>query len=355
MNLKLLISKTSEWLKGVGPDSEIVMSSRIRLARNITKYPFPNRASAKEKEAILKLMQKALTKNKYLQKSLFLDIEHMDAVDKQFLVERHLMSREHAGGDFGHALIIGDDELLSIMINEEDHLRLQVIQSGFQLFEALDIASKIDIELENSLEYAFSSEWGYLTACPTNVGTGLRASVMLHLPALILSKQINQVLQATSKLGLAIRGLYGEGTEALGNLFQISNHTTLGASEEDITRNISKVIRQIIEHEKNARNFLLKKNRTELENRVWRAYGILNNARIINSTESIELLSTVRLGLDLEIIDEGLIKRENVNELFILTQPAHLQKITGEVLDAKARDLRRANLLREKFQKIDNK
>lgn len=346
MNFKLLISKPSEWLRGTGPDSEIVMSSRIRLARNIEGFPYPNRGSIDDKEKIVDKIEDAVSKSEALKDAIFIRLDGVSPIDKQFLLERHLISKEQAMGDMGNALIIGQKEIISIMINEEDHLRIQVIKSGFQLFETLDEALTIDNQLEQLLPFSFSTDLGYLSACPTNVGTGLRASVMLHLPALVLSKQIGQVLQATSKLGLAIRGLYGEGTEALGNLFQISNQVTLGFSEEDITRNSSKVIRQIIGHERNAREMLLRNNRYEIEDKVLRAYGILQNARIMNSKEAIHLLSMLRLGVESGILAD--LKRDSINELFILTQPAHLQKLAGKELESVYRDIARADLLRQK-------
>ena len=271
----------------------------------------------------------------------------LSGLDKQFLVERHLVSREHAVKEDSKALVFDDREIVAIMINEEDHLRMQVMQSGFNILEAWRMMDKIDSDLSKRLEYAYSPKWGYLTACPTNTGTGLRASAMLHLPALVMTKHINRVLNAVNKLGVAIRGLYGEGTEAQGNFFQLSNQVTLGRTEEDLIDNLERIINQIITREKNARKILLLHRREELNDKIYRAYGILKSAYIITSAETVALLSVIRLGVDLEIIKD--IDRKLVNELFILTQPAHLQKIEGKALNATERDVKRAALMRKKI------
>lgn len=347
MKLHVLLDETSEWLRGYGPDAEIVISTRVRLARNINSLPFPTRADTKEKGLVLNRMEQVTSQCKYLHDSLFIKLNQLDELDRQFLVERHLISREHAGGAVGSAVIIGKRELVNIMINEEDHLRLQVLHSGFQLLESWSLINDLDNDLSKWIDFAFSPTVGYLTSCPTNVGTGLRASLMLHLPALVLTKQINQVLQAILKLGLAVRGLYGEGTEASGNLFQISNQITLGKSEEDIISSLEKVVKQIISHERSARKLLIKNSLKQVEDRVGRAFGILRNAQIITSKEAVELLSTLRMGIDLGILTE--VTRQTINELFLLTQPAHLQKIAGEKLSPENRDIKRANLIRDKL------
>ncbi|MDD5236864.1 MAG: protein arginine kinase, partial [Candidatus Omnitrophica bacterium] len=258
------------------------------------------------------------------------------------------MSHEHAQKADSKALIMEPEEIMSIMVNEEDHLRMQIMQSGLNLFEAWNIMSKIDDQLSDTLTFAFSQNWGYLTACPTNTGTGMRGSVMLHLPALVATRQINRVLQAVAKLSFTTRGLYGEGTQASGNFFQISNQISLGHSEEMIIENINGLIRQIIDQETQSRNALLTNNRAFLEDKVWRSYGTLENAYIINSEETIELLSMVRLGVDTGIIKN--IDRCAVNELFILTQPAHLQKMVGKKISSEERDVKRAEIIREKLK-----
>ncbi len=349
MKLSDLINQTCEWLKNTGPNANIVISSRIRLARNLKRIPFSHWANKKQKEEVLKKVKQAVTSSNYTKGALFLQMADLNNLDKQFLIERHVISREHALRADHKAVVIGDREILSIMINEEDHLRIQVMQSGFNLEQAWRIISRIDQEFEKKLDYACSGEWGYLTACPTNTGTGLRASVMLHLPALVMSKQINKVLQAITKLNLTARGFYGEGTEASGNFFQISNQVTLGHSEEDILDNIERIIKQVIGHEQNARKALLDQDRARIEDRVWRSYATLNNAHIITSKEAIDLFSNVRLGIDMGIL-KGL-NVQAVNHIFILIQPAHLQKIEGKALSPQERDIKRAELIRKELEK----
>jgi len=348
MKLDELLKHTSEWLKSTGPNSDIVMSSRIRLARNMDKLAFPNWANDKQSEKVSDIVNKAIGSVDYLKNALFFKLAEMDNLDKQFLIERHLMSHEHAQKADHKAVILEPEEIVAIMVNEEDHLRMQVMQSGLNLFEARSIISKIDDQLSDMIPFAYSQDWGYLTACPTNTGTGMRGSVMLHLPALVMTRQINRVLQAVAKLSFTTRGLYGEGTQASGNFFQISNQISLGHSEEMIIENINGLIRQIIEQETQSRNALMTNNRAFLEDKVWRSYGVLENAYIINSEETIELLSMVRLGVDTDIIKN--IDRRAVNELFILTQPAHLQKIVGKKLSSEERDVKRAEIIREKLK-----
>jgi protein arginine kinase len=348
MKIDDLLNYTSEWLRGTGPHADIVISSRIRLARNLDKVPFPHWANKKQREQSLGIIRDALKKTGYINsKAVLLELSGLDNVDKQFLIERHLMSYEHAKGQDSKAVVIDEEGVLAIMINEEDHLRIQVMQSGFNLFEAWKIISAIDDALGGELSFAFSKEWGYLTACPTNTGTGMRGSVMLHLPALVLSRQISRVLAAIAKLHFTSRGLYGEGTEASGNFFQISNQVALGNNEEEMIANINGLIKQIIEQEEAGRAALLTQNRDMLEDRICRGFGTLRSAHIISSQETIELLSLLRLGCDLQIIKN--IDRRIINELFILTQPAHLQKIEGRKLSTEERDLKRAELIRRKL------
>ncbi len=349
MKLDDLLRQTGEWLKGVGPNSEIVMSSRIRLARNLAKYPFPHWADKKQLEGVLSDFEKAYKVVEYFKGALYLMMGDLSAVDKQFLIERHLISREHILHPEYKSVLISDREIISIMVNEEDHLRIQVLQSGFNIRDTWQLANKIDEELDRCLDYAYSVELGYLTCCPTNAGTGLRASCMVHLPSLVMTKQINRVLHAITKLGLTARGLYGEGTEAYGNFFQISNQVTLGHTEDEIVDNLERIMRQVIEQEITARKSLLTNQRALLEDRISRAYGILKSAHIITSNETINLLSDVRLGVDLEIIKE--IDRNMLNELFIQIQPAHLQKLQGKQLSASERDFKRAEFIRSKFMR----
>lgn len=347
MNLNDLLNHTSEWLKGTGPNSDIVISSRIRLARNLDKLPFPHWANKKQSEQILKTIEAAMQKVDYLKQAITFRLADMDSVDKQFLIERHLMSIEHAQKTNYKAITIDEEETLTIMINEEDHIRMQVMQSGFNLFEAWNIINRIDDNLAKELHFAFLPDWGYLTACPTNTGTGMRGSVMLHLPALVMTRQIDRVLAAIAKLSFTTRGLYGEGTQASGNFFQISNQVSLGHSEEGIIENINGLIRQIIEQENQARQAMFSRDRSILEDRINRSLGILRSAHIISSQETIELLSMVRLGCDLGIVKD--IDRSRINELFIITLPAHLQKIENKRLTSAERDLKRAELIRNKL------
>ncbi len=348
MKLEDLLKQESEWLKGTGPYSHIVISSRVRLARNLDRMPFSHWAQRKKLEEIMNMVLDAASRTTFLKNGIVLKMSEVDEIDKLFLVERHLMSPEHAKeGDF-KALIIDPKEIVSIMVNEEDHIRIQTLQSGFNLAEAWRIANEIDTDLCKYLPYAFSAKLGYLTACPTNTGTGLRGSVMIHLPALVFTGQISKILQATAKLGLNIRGLYGEGTEASGNLFQVSNQVALGRPEEEIIDGIERILRQIVEKEEAARKFLLTKNREAVVDRVWRAFGTLKNAHIITSSETIALLSAIRLGVDLGIVRT--LTRKDINELFIVTQPAHLQKLEAKALDAADRDVKRADVIRRKME-----
>jgi protein arginine kinase len=295
----------------------------------------------------LGLVEDAVRSIPLFKASTFFRLNELDNIDRQFLVERHLMSHDHATNPQGKGVIVSEEEALSVMVNEEDHLRIQVLQSGFNLDGTWEIINNIDNALSEKLDFAFMPEWGYLTACPTNTGTAMRGSVMLHLPALVMTRQVNKVLMAISKLSFASRGFYGEGTQAIGNFYQISNQVSLGHSELDIIQNINGLIRQIVEQEEQARQALLVQNKPVLEDKICRAWGTLKNARIISSQETIELLSMVRLGVDVGILRE--LDPKTLNELFIMIQPAHLQKIEGKKLNTMERDTRRAQLIREKL------
>lgn len=348
MKIDDFLKQTSEWLRGTGPHAEIVLSSRVRLARNLKEFPFAHWANKKQEEEVLEKVRKAVSLSPHLKGAFFLKLNDLSSIDKQFLIERHLISREHAVDVDHKGVAITPNEMISIMVNEEDHLRIQVLQSGLALMEVWRLADRIDDTLSEILSYAFSEEWGYLTCCPTNVGTGMRASVMLHLPALVMTKQIDKVIHMITKLHFTARGFYGEGTQASGNLFQISNQVTLGHSETEIIDNLERVIRQIIDYEVNARKSLMVEGKAEhLQDRIFRAYGTLKGAYIITSNETTDLLSMVRLGLDLGLIKD--VNRELLNELFILTQPAHLQKLEGKALSASQRDTKRAMIIRNKL------
>jgi protein arginine kinase len=279
-------------------------------------------------------------------------MEEFTPLDKTILVERHLISREHAAKGAGSGLVITRDEAFCVMINEEDHLRMQSLRPGLQIRQAWQAIDALDSELEKHLDYAFSGDLGYLTACPTNLGTGIRVSAMLHLPGLVLDEQINPIIQSVNKLGLAVRGLYGEGTEALGNVFQVSNQMTLGEAETSIVERLEKVVAQIIEHEENARGRLLEKRPRQkmVFNHIGRAYGVLANAHSISSKETMNLLSLMRLGMDLGLFGNS--DRALVDELFILTQPGHLQKQHTDKLSTEERDFIRADMLRERLHQV---
>jgi protein arginine kinase len=340
----------SEWMKDEGPDSDIVISSRIRIARNLSQFPFPMLATESQSEQIMQKVAEAIQNEQFrsLGSFEFIPCREMSELERQVLVEKHLISPSLAE-DYKHAaVVLRNDEAVSIMVNEEDHLRIQVLKPGFQLRSSWDLANQIDDALEQSIEYAFDEQKGYLTACPTNVGTGIRASVMVHLPALVVTGQIHRILNAVAQVGLVVRGIYGEGTDAIGNLFQISNQLTLGQSEEEILGNLYSVVRQIIEHERQARQYLLQTNKNNLEDRICRSFGILAYARKIDSKETMQRLSDVRLGIDLQIIQgvsAGILK-----ELMVMTQPAFLQKYYNQELNADERDWRRATLIRERLK-----
>ena len=350
MKIEELLKSPSEWVKTEGPHSKIVLSSRVRLARNLVDHPFPGWAKKTERQKVLELVRPVVERLPEMERSFSDSMDNVAAINKQVLVERHLISREHAAKNVGSGIVINDHETISVMINEEDHLRMQVIKSGLQLKNVFKIIDKVDSELEEQLDFAFSPKLGYLTACPTNVGTGMRGSAMVHLPGMVLSDQINQVVQAVNKLGLAVRGLYGEGTEALGNVFQVSNQTTLGENELDIIDRLEKVMKQIIEHEENARMTLLEKKPRFVYDQVGRAYGILANARTASSKEALNLLSLMRMGVDLEMFPAE--TRAVVDELFIMAQPAHVQRMAERKLTAEERDTYRADLIRQRLGNV---
>lgn len=348
MDLDSLTRTSGEWLKGTGPESDIVISSRIRLARNLAAFPFTNRATVHQKAEIDRLLRERIDDLDVPTPLTYFDLDEMPQIDRQMLVERQLISRELANSDGQRGVALADHEAVSIMINEEDHIRLQVMRSGFALSDAWEDIDRLDDALEQKVSYAFNDEFGYLTACPTNVGTGMRASVMLHLPALVLTKQVEKVFRALQKINLAVRGLYGEGTRASGDFYQISNQVTLGKSENGILTEIREVIPQIITYERQARETLIRETRQALQDRVSRAYGTLCSATMMTSEETMDLLSSVRLGVNVGLLDD--ITIVTVNELFVHTQPAHLQKIMGSALDGEERNSARARYLRSKIR-----
>jgi protein arginine kinase len=348
MNLNELTRRSGEWLRGTGPESDIVISSRIRLARNLADFPFVSRAGTEERGQIAETIERGIRESNRTRRLEVLQLEGLPSLDRQFLMERQLISREHAAADGRRGVAFPPEENISLMVNEEDHLRMQFLKSGLALNEAWDEANGVDDSLEERLSFAFHPQLGYLTACPTNVGTGLRASVMLHLPALVITKQIEKVFRALHKINLAVRGLYGEGSQASGDFYQISNQTTLGKSEAKTIQDIIAVVPQIIEYERKSRQALLEESRQTLQDRVARSLGILRSAHEISSEETMHHLSNVRLGINLGLID-GL-AMPTVNEMFIHTQPAHLQKLQGSELDSRGRNVARATYLRTRLR-----
>ncbi len=349
MKISNLLRYSSEWIKGDGSCNRIVVTSRVRLARNLNHHPFPGWAKKQQRESVYEAVAPAVASLPEMKDAILNEaMDRFTPLEKQVLVEQHLISREHAAKNAGSGLILNKPRTLSVMVNEEDHLRLQAIKSGFQLKAVWKIADKVDTELDSKLEFAFSPQVGFLTACPTNVGTGMRASVMMHLPGLVLSEQIGQIIKAVNKIGLAVRGLYGEGTEALGNLFQVSNQMTLGESEQQIIEKLHKVINQIIEHEENAREKLTEDKARMVADQVGRSYGVMLHSYSISSKEALNLLSIMRLGVDLGMMPEEC--RQAIDELFIRTQPAHLQKDCERKLTTEERDALRADLLRERLK-----
>jgi protein arginine kinase len=346
-----LLRRPSPWLDGAGPKGDIVVSTRVRLARNLRNVPFTHRARDEQLHGVLASIGSAVENVPSFANGWMLRMADLTPVDRQVLVERHLVSHELGDGARPRGIYIGEHERLSLMINEEDHLRLQAMASGIQLAEAWAAADRADDDLGQSLDFAFSEEIGYLTSCPTNTGTGLRASVLIHLPALVLLQEIQKVLKGIMQVGLNVRGLYGEHSEVMGNLFQVSNQTTLGQSERESIDNLDRVTRQVIEAEERARERLIRDARVQTEDKVWRAYGMLRYCRSIPSQEVINLCSAVRLGVSLGL--SGLCPLQVVNELLVLTQPAHLQRMHGGELTLAERNVYRAQMVRERLARAE--
>ncbi|MCP6683528.1 protein arginine kinase [Bacillus nakamurai] len=338
----------SSWMKQKGPESDIVLSSRIRLARNFENIRFPARYTNEEASSIIQQFEEHFSGKELpdIGKFLLIRMSEAQPLEKRVLVEKHLISPHLIESPFGGCLL-SENEEVSVMLNEEDHIRIQCLFPGFQLLNAIKAANQVDDWIEEKVDYAFGEKRGYLTSCPTNVGTGLRASVMIHLPALVLTRQMNRIIPAINQLGLVVRGIYGEGSEALGNIFQISNQITLGKSEQDIVDDLNSVAAQLIEQERSAREALYQTSKIELEDKVFRSYGVLSNCRMIESKETAKCLSDVRLGIDLGIIKD--LSSNILNELMILTQPGFLQQYSGGALRPNERDVRRAALIRERL------
>ena len=338
----------SPWMREEGPENDIVLSTRIRLARNIEEKVFPIIAEEEELNSIISFFRNTYDKKSFRQ---YEDLEliavtNLTEIEKRVLVEKHLIS-PYAVKSRASGVLLSSNEQVSVMINEEDHIRMQLYFPGFQLTTALKEAFLFDDWLEEKIDYAFDEEKGYLTSCPTNVGTGMRASVMIHLPALVMTKRINRMIPAINQFGFVVRGIYGEGSEALGSVFQISNQITLGKAEEDIAEELESIIEKLVEQERIARKRLMERSTIQLENQIFRSYGILKHARVMESGEAATRISNVRLGIDLGIIKD--IDKNILNELMVLTQPGFLQSYAGQSLNANERDVLRASLIRERL------
>jgi len=342
-----IITSPSPWLKPGGPHGDIVLSTRVRLARNVAGRPFLSRLEPAERAELETVLRDAILAAGEPGEFTWFDLEVLPAIDRQCLLERHVISREHAAAEGPRGVAISRDQRFAVMVNEEDHLRLQVYWACLQLQAAWTEADALDDRIEQRVTYAFSPELGYLTACPTNVGTGMRLSVMLHLPALVLTKQIEKVFHAVARMRLAVRGIYGEGTQAVGDIYQISNQASLGRSEQDILTNLQAVIPQIIEYEQQARNVLADESPVMLDDRVFRAWALLTHARTISSEETLMLLSAVRLGIHLGRLDG--VDLSAINDLFLLTRRGHIQRIRGAPLDESQRDVARADFIRKRL------
>ena len=352
MILDDFVNRVARWLDGSGQESSLVVSSRIRLARNLKGMRFISRADEKDRVRIVEVVKGAARSCRLMSEAVYLDAAGLSEAERQLLVERHLISLALANAEGHRGILVSPDESLSIMINEEDHLRLQVILSGFQPRKAYSLANEIDEDMKGSLSYAYSSKWGYHTACPTNVGTGLRSSVLIHLPGLVLTQDMEKVIRGIAQMGFAVRGFYGEGSDVMGNLFQVSNQITLGKEVEQVIEGLEKVTRQIISFEQNARQTLLKEARPQIEDKIWRACGILENARVLTTQEFMNLSSAARLGHSLGVIPRPDVKM--LNELLVRTQPSHLQRSVGKTLEPIERDVLRAKVVRKWLEEKKN-
>ena len=323
------------WLSGLGEEATVVLSTRVRLARNVAGCKFPSSADSDTRKRVVAYFDSAMTRSRMLSEGQYVKAADISELDRDFLIERHLISPAFLTGDASKALFIGQMEHVSIMVNEEDHLRVQALAAGFDPQAAFDN----------------DPDFGYMTACPTNAGTGMRASVLIHLPGLVLTRDIEKIVSRITRSGLMVRGFYGEGSDVLGNLFQVANQNTLGISESEILSQINRVTREIIEAEATARQRLMDEAADMVEDKIWRAYGILKYAYVLTSEEVMNLLSAVRLGHALKIID--FLNIALINEILLLSQPAHLQKFYGQEMDVNRRDFVRAQMVREKLRNSD--
>jgi len=346
----LIKNDRAELTQSAKKASPVVLSTRVRLARNLADAPFPERATSAQRSDILSKCAGHIGDLKAMKEGVFFDVSQLSDLEKQVLVERHLISRELCETEQGSGVMINKDQTCSVMINEEDHLRIQFLKTGFNLNSIWKQVDSFDSDLEKSLDVAFSEEFGFLTACPTNLGTGLRASVMMHLPGLVISDQMERVIRAVNQLGITVRGLFGEGSDATGHVFQISNQQTLGESESEIISRLGNVLKTIIDHELNARFKYLEENRAKLLDKIGRAFGVLQNVHLLTSNEAMNLLSLMRLAVDFHMLPEA--NRSDVDRLFIECQPGHIQYAAQEGIEPELRDIARADKLREEFSHL---
>lgn len=338
------------WINKIGPMGDIVLSSRIRLARNLLDTPFPSIMNKDMTESVIHRIHSSIShKDSPIREDYqFLKIEDLAPTDREVLIEKHLASPDLMEHPDRSAILINREEVCSIMINEEDHIRMQCILSGYELKRALDYLNTIDDTIETRLPYAFDDNFGYLTSCPTNLGTGMRASIMMHLPVLSATGQMKVILHTLAKVGIAVRGLYGEGSEAIGDMYQISNQITLGIAEEEIISNLEVVTKQLVEKEREARRAVAGKNRNHFEDTIWRAYGVLAHAKVMDLKEFMDLLSKLRLGVEMGIITD--IDLETINSLTIICQPGHLRKYEKDDPTLKDLDVVRARVISRKLR-----
>ncbi len=345
--LKEMARQTSSWLSGDGDENMVVISTRVRIARNIAGYKYPTAADKETNEKIVGHFSSVHSKSDDLKDGIFVRDTELSQLDKDFLIERHLMSPNFMHDDNAQALYMSRDEHISIMINEEDHIRMQALVPGLNPDAALKKIGRYDAEIGKYLEFDYDADFGFLTSCPTNVGTGLRTSVLIHLPGLVITKEIDRVIAKISKMGVAVRGFYGEGTDVLGNLFQVSNQKTLGISEKETLESLTTVCRYIIDEEAQSRQLLMDEAFEQIRDKIWRSYGILKYAHVLTSEEVMNLLSALRLGIALGVVN--FIDIPLINEILLFSQPAHLQKYYLEEMDQDRRDFVRAQMVREKF------
>ena len=346
MTFETIAHSIPGWLSEEGPEQGIVISSRARLARNIAGVMYAHRAGREDLDEVVSDILEAAKTAGFDSKDFFRNSDLND-LQKNIFIERHLISPLLASVKGNRGVLVKNSECSSIMVNEEDHLRMQSMRAGFDPVGALKNVNDIEKKLSMSLKFSYTKEYGYLTACPTNIGTGLRASVLIHLPALVLTKEIQRVIRSAAQLGMAVRGYRGEGSDVVGNLFQISNQKSIGKSDSEITKGLITVVSQIIDYEKNAAGMLTKEAKYQIEDKIWRSLGILRTARVLSTHEFMNLASAVRLGLFLGLLDKPQIRI--LNELMILTQPGHFQEYNGKRLEPMERDVLRAKMVRERF------